>query len=321
MGGKSTSGYDLEDVDGIGPKTAQMLQSRGIISARHLALFTPEELVDITDMTPDRAEKILRNARELVFGQKRILKGSELVKTMQDMPRLTTGVKSIDKLLGGGLEPKATYEFAGEFGTGKTQLCHQLAVTVQLPRDKGGVGGACAYIDTEEAFSPSRIEAIAKRFGLDPQQALDNIYVMKVVNAADLEDRIKFDIVKLVEQCNVKLIIIDSIIALYRAEFKGRERLAERQQRLNYILDWLMRIAKVYNIYIVMTNQVLDVPLGYIEVKRPAGGNVLAHAVTHRLFLKKSRDDVRVMEVLDSPRLPHKATATFRITDKGVEDT
>ncbi len=312
--------FDLENVDGIGPKTAQMLQSKGIISARHLALFTPEELVDITDMTPDRAEKILRSARELVFGSRRALKGTELLKLSQDVPRLTTGVKSIDKLLGGGLEPKATYEFAGEFGTGKTQLCHQLAVTVQLPREKGGVGGACAYIDTEEAFSPSRIEAIAKRFGLDPQQALDNIYVIKVVNAADLEDRIKFDLVRLVEQNNVKLVIIDSIIALYRAEFKGRERLAERQQRLNYILDWLMRVAKVYGIYIVLTNQVIDVPLGYIEVKKPAGGNVLAHAVTHRLFLKKSREDLRVMEVLDSPRLPFKASAMFRITDKGVED-
>jgi len=314
------STFDLEEVDGIGPKTAQLLQSKGIISARHLALFTPEELAEVTDMTPDRAEKILRRARELVLGSRRAVKGSEIVKMYQDLPRLTTGVKSIDRLLGGGLEPKATYEFAGEFGTGKTQLCHQLAVTVQLPREKGGVSGACAYIDTEEAFSPNRIESIAKRFGLDPQQALDNVYVIKVINAADLEDRIKFDLVRLVEQNNVKLVIIDSIIALYRAEFKGRERLAERQQRLNYILDWIMRIAKIYNIYVVMTNQVIDVPLGYIEVKKPAGGNVLAHAVTHRFFLKKSRDDIRIMEVLDSPRLPYKATATFRITDKGVED-
>ncbi|PLC68393.1 DNA repair and recombination protein RadA [Vulcanisaeta sp. EB80] len=311
---------DLEDLEGIGPKTAQLLKSKGILSIKHLALFNPEELIELTDMTPDRVEKILRSARDVVFGSNRVARATDLAKNFESIVRLKTNVRSIDELLQGGLEPKAIYEFAGEFGTGKTQLCHQLSVTVQLGQDRGGVGGAAIYLDTEEAFSPSRISSIAQRFDLDPNEALDNIYVIKVINAVDLEDRIKFDVVRLVEQANVKLIVVDSIIALYRAEFKGRERLAERQQRLNYILDWLMRIAKVYNVYVVLTNQVLDVPMGYIEVKRPAGGNVLAHAVTHRLFLRKSREDVKVMEVLDSPRLPFKASAMFRITDKGIED-
>jgi DNA repair protein RadA len=311
---------DLEDLEGIGPKTAQLLKSKGILSIKHLALFNPEELIELTDMTPDRVEKILRSARDVVFGGNRVARATDLAKNFESIVRLKTNVRSIDELLQGGLEPKTIYEFAGEFGTGKTQLCHQLSVTVQLGQDRGGVGGAAIYLDTEEAFSPSRISSIAQRFDLDPNEALDNIYVIKVINAVDLEDRIKFDVVRLVEQANVKLIVVDSIIALYRAEFKGRERLAERQQRLNYILDWLMRIAKVYNVYVVLTNQVLDVPMGYIEVKRPAGGNVLAHAVTHRLFLRKSREDVKVMEVLDSPRLPFKASAMFRITDKGIED-
>ncbi|MGC9152330.1 MAG: DNA repair and recombination protein RadA [Vulcanisaeta sp.] len=311
---------ELEDLEGIGPKTAQLLKSKGILSVKHLALFNPEELIELTDMTPDRVEKILRTARDAVFGSNRVSRATDLAKSFEGIVRLRTNVRAIDELLQGGLEPKAIYEFAGEFGTGKTQLCHQLSVTVQLSQDKGGVGGAAVYLDTEEAFSPSRIMGIAQRFDLDPNEVLDNIYVIKVINAVDLEDRIKFDVVKLVEQANVKLIVVDSIIALYRAEFKGRERLAERQQRLNYILDWLMRIAKVYNTYVVLTNQVLDVPMGYIEVKRPAGGNVLAHAVTHRLFLRKSKEDIKVMEVLDSPRLPFKASAMFRITDKGVED-
>jgi len=309
---------DIEDLDGVGPKTAQLLKSRGIGSVRHLALFNPEELVELVDITPDRAEKILRSARSVVIGDERVMRASEI--RPEEAPRLRTMVKSIDELLQGGLEPRATYEFAGEFGTGKTQLCHQLAVTVQLSSESGGAEGAAVYVDTEEAFSPGRIASIASRFGLDPAEALNNIYVIKAVNAADLEDRVRLDLVGLVERNNVKLVIVDSVIALYRAEFRGRERLAERQQRLNYILDWLMRIAKLYSIYIVLTNQVLDVPMGYIEVKRPTGGNVLAHAVTHRLFLRKSREDVRIMEVLDSPRLPFKASAAFRIKDDGIVD-
>lgn len=315
-----SKGLDLEDIEGIGPKTAQLLKSKGILSVKHLALFNPEELIEVTDMTPDRVDKILRSARETVLGSNRVTRAAELAKGFENIIRLKTHVNAIDDLLQGGLEPKAIYEFAGEFGTGKTQLCHQLSVVVQMGQDKGGVAGSAVYLDTEEAFSPNRIVNIAQRFEMDPNEVLDNIYVIKVVNAVDLEDRIKFDVVKLIEQSNVKLIIVDSVIALYRAEFKGRERLAERQQRLNYILDWLMRIAKVYNVYVVLTNQVLDVPMGYIEVKRPAGGNVLAHAVTHRLFLRKSREDVKIMEVLDSPRLPFKASAMFRITDKGIED-
>ncbi|HDI74399.1 MAG: DNA repair and recombination protein RadA [Thermoprotei archaeon] len=309
----------LEEVPGVGPKTAKLLSSKGIMSPRHLALFNPEELIELVELTPDRAERITRAARRLV--RTRICTtAKDYAEKMKDHPRLTTGVKAIDELLEGGIEPRVIYELAGEFGSGKTQICHQLSVTVQLSRNRGGVGGACLYIDTEEAFSPNRVSAICLRFNLDPSHALENINVIKVINVADLEDSIKLDAIKLIEEKNVRLILVDSIISLYRAEFKGREMLAARQQRLNYVLDWLLRIAKIYGVYVVVTNQVLEVPLSYGETKRPAGGMIMAHACTHRLLLKRSKDSTRIMEVLDSPRLPYKASAVFKITERGVED-
>jgi len=309
----------LEEIPGIGPKTASLLSSRGIMSPKHLALFNPEELCELLEVTPERAEKITRAARRLM-NIKKTITAKDYADELAKVPRLTTGVKAVDQLLGGGLEPRVIYELAGEFGSGKTQLCHQLAVTAQLSRNRGGLGASCLYIDTEEAFSPSRIVAMSKKFSLDPVQVLENINVIKVVNVADLEDAIKIDAVKMIEENNVRLVIIDSIISLYRAEFKGREMLAARQQRLNYVLDWLLRIAKVYEVYVVVTNQVLEVPLAYGETKRPAGGMIMAHACTHRLLLKRSKENLRIIEVLDSPRLPYKASTVFRITEKGIED-
>lgn len=310
---------DLEDLPRVGRITASRLRKAGIKSVRHLALYTAEELEELAGIDPARASTILRAARMAIGFRGEPVSMEELERELESRPRLTTGVQAIDELLGGGLEPGSIYEFAGEFGSGKTQLCHQLAVTVQLTRNKGGVGGKCLYIDTEGTFSPSRIRAIAKRFGLDPAAAAKGVYCARPVNVEYLEDIVRGSLVEFVEEKGVKLVVVDSIIALYRAEFRGREMLARRQQRINYILDWLKRVGRTYSTFIVITNQVLEAPIGFTTIKVPAGGNIIAHASTHRFLLKKAGDVWR-LEVLDSPRLPRGKAALFTITDYGVED-
>ena len=308
----------LEDIPGIGRITARKLRNAGIFSVRQLAMYTTEELADL-GIEENRAIRILRAARRAVRQKALVLTAVEHEKLMKSFHLLTTGVKAIDDLLGGGLEPQSIYELAGEFGSGKTQICHQLAVTVQLTPNRGGVDGKAMYIDTEGTFSLQRICSIAKRFGIDLDHIKENILVARPMNVEDLEELVRGELVKYVEE-GVKLIVVDSIIALYRAEFKGREMLARRQQRINYLLDWLKRIGKIYNTYTVITNQVLDRPLGFGPVvKVPTGGNIIAHASTHRLYLKRE-GDVWKLEVLDSPRMPRKASVCFRITDVGVED-
>ncbi len=306
----------LEDIPGVGRVTAKRLRDAGILSIKHLSLYTIDELVDITGMDPIRLSSILSYARKII-GFK-VNNASSYMKYRSSLPRITTGVNGLDRILQGGLEARAIYEFAGEFGTGKTQICHQLAVTVQLTRNRGGIGGSCLYIDTEGTFSPPRIKDIAERFEIE--NVLENIYTIEAINVDHLIECIRTEAVNLVEKNNVSLIIIDSLISHFRAEYTGREKLALRQQRLNYLIDWLLRIARVYNVYIVVTNQVMDVPNAWrAGQKIPTGGNIIAHGMTHRILLTRERGVEKAM-IIDSPYLPYGDFIYFEIYEGGVRD-
>jgi DNA repair protein RadA len=313
----------LEDLDGIGPKTAEKLRSIGICSAKHLSLFNLDELLNMVDVDERALRRALAHARSL-FMPLRAVKASEH-STQRPEPQLTTGVKSIDLLLGGGMRPRAIYELCGQPGTGKTQLCLQLSVTVQLSANKRGLGGKCYFMDAEGTFSLSRIRAVAERFGLDPEYALSNVYVIDVMNTDHLLQVTTSDLVRAVEE-GVKLVVVDSLMSRFRTEYSGRESLALRQSRLGYVLDWLIRIARLYEVIVVVTTPVMEVPMAFVSTSerlRPVGGTTLAHATTHRLFLttRSERGVLRgVMTVLDSPTLPYGTTASYVITERGVED-
>ena len=310
----------IEELPNTTRATIEKLKNIGIYTVQHLSMFTVDELTAY-DITPETAARVLRKARSLLKDSPRVYSLKTFSHYKSCLPRLKIHVNAIDNMLKGGLEPRAIYEFAGEFGAGKTQLCHQLAVTVQLSYDKGGVSGAAFYIDTEGTFTPSRIEAIARRFNIDIDYVFSNIYVVQPKTVDDLVECIKTDVVRYIEDHNVKLVIVDSLIGLFRAEYPGRENLALRQQRLNYALDWLSRVGKTYNVFIVVTNQVMDVPMGF-GAQRPAGGNVMAHGATHRFLLYKvgRESGLRAIEVLDSPALPEGMSVRFRITERGLED-
>jgi len=306
---------ELVKEKGIGRITLKRIEdSLGLKYVNELVLFNAEELSERTGIDVERAEKILRAARRLV----KPTKATRVSEISEVGEYLTTGIGSLDTLLGGGLKTGELYEFAGEYGSGKTQLCHQLAVTVQLPPAKGGLGAACCYIDTEGTFSKMRIEKISGRFGIE--DALDNIYYVRVITVGELEDFVIENLQGLVRENNVRLIIIDSIIALYRSQFRGREWLARRQQRINYLLDWLKRLSITFDNIIAYTNQVLEQPVPFgTSIKIPCGGNIIAHAATHRFIIRKAKDH-RIIECIDSPRIPYRASALFTIKEDGLYD-
>ena len=94
---------------------------------------------------------------------------SEFHSRRSELICLTTGSKQLDTLLGGGVETGSITEVFGEFRTGKSQLCHTLAVTCQLPIDMGGGEGKCLYIDTEGTFRPNRLVSIAQKIWIKSQ--------------------------------------------------------------------------------------------------------------------------------------------------------
>lgn len=312
---------DVEEIEGVGKVTAQKLREHGIATVQQLVRVPLRILEDIIG-SRERAEQIYKNALKLLeqHGQyKHFRTALEVYEERQRLKRISTGVKALDELLGGGVETRAVTEFVGEFGAGKTQLCHQLAVMVQLPEEKGGLHAKAMYIDTEGTFRPDRIMEIAKYRGLEPKEALKNILYARAYNSDHLLMLVD-EAMRIVAKENVKLLVIDSIIAHFRAEYPGRENLAERQQKLNQLIYMLHAIADTYDVAVVVTNQVIADPGTYFgNPLKPAGGNIIAHGVTYRIWLRKSKENIRVAKIFDSPCHAEKE-AQFKITEVGLVD-
>ncbi len=159
-----------------------------------------------------------------------------------------------------------------------TQWCFQTAVTVQLPKEQGGLEGSCLYIDSENSFRPERVQAIAEHIGLDPEKVLKNIFVGRAYNA-DHQMLLVEKAADMIKEKNVKLLIVDSLTAQFRSEFIGRGMLADRQQKLNKHMRTLQKIAELNNLAVLVTNQVMSKPdVLFGDPTEPIGGNVVGHA-------------------------------------------
>jgi len=307
---------DLESLPGVGPKLAKQLSEAGYPTIESIAVTPPKELSEKTGIGFNKILEIQKAAREIFHVDFKT--AMEFYEKRRQMQRCTTGSKNLDGILGGGIETQAMTELIGEFGTGKTQLCMMLTVTAQLPHEEGGLEGNVAFIDTEGTFMPERIYQIASARGLDPQAVANNVYVARAYNSSHqclLIDRL----FTFVPENKVKLVVVDSMISHFRGEYIGRDSLAERQQKLNQYLHKLLRLAEAYNVAVVITNQVQANPAQfYGNPIHPAGGHIMAHACTHRIYIRK-KSDTRIAKVIDSPYLPEKE-ASFIITEKGIED-
>jgi len=312
----------LETIPGIAARTKEKLRENSVETLLDLASSSPGDIEEILGGKEGNAAALILSARKLLE-ENGLLEGSfitaaEVLDRRQAMMRCTTGAKGLDELLQGGIETQAITEVYGDFGSGKTQLCHTLCCTCQLPPEKGGLGGNALYIDTETTFRPERIRQIAESRGMDANEILQNIIICRVLNSSHLELIIK-TLGKHIEKFKAKLLIVDSIISLHRAEFIGRGTLAERQQRLNTLIHRLIRQAEVYNVAVIVSNQVQTQPdVFFGDPTKPTGGNVIAHACTYRIYLKKAGQE-RVATIVDSPYHPYSETR-FRITERGVDD-
>jgi len=312
-----TKEHRVIDIKGIGPALAEKLREAGFTSVESIAVTPARVLAEILGVSEARAIKISQNARELL-GIK-FMSAEEYYEYRKNISYISTGCRSLDDMLGGGVETGAVTEFVGEFGTGKTQICHQLSVTVQLPADMGGLEAGAIYIDTEGTFRPERIIQIASYRGIEPKKALKNIIYARAYNS-DHQILLIDEVRKIIPEKNIRLLILDSLVGHFRSEYPGREFLAVRQQKLNKHVHQLLEIADIFNIAVVVTNQVLSVPDTFFgNPLRPAGGNIVAHGCTYRVWLRKGKDNRRLARIFDSPSHPE-VEVVFQITENGVED-
>ncbi|MFB6070668.1 MAG: DNA repair and recombination protein RadA [Halanaeroarchaeum sp.] len=337
---------NLEDLPGVGPATAEKLQENGFDSYQGLAVASPGELSNTADVGESTAADIIQAAREAadVGGFET---GSDVLARREQIGKLTWNVPEVDELLGGGVETQSITEVYGEFGAGKSQVTHQLAVTVQLPEEHGGLGGSAVFIDSEDTFRPERIDDMVRGLSDEALEAtkeerdiegslddedvvetlvqdfLDHIHVAKAFNSNHqilLAEKAK-EVAAEHEDGDwpVRMLAVDSLTAHFRAEYVGRGELADRQQKLNKHLHDLLRIGDLYNTAVVVTNQVQSNPDAFFgDPTKPIGGNILGHTSTFRIYLRKSKGDKRIVRLVDAPNLAD-GEAVMRVEDAGLK--
>jgi DNA repair protein RadA len=351
---ENISDLSLEGLQGVDQHLINKIKGVGIHSIPDLAVTTPSELLEdyysnydddyYDDNDSSSTKEIdIETISQLVLKAKQTLietgvlqrefsTAEDMLGRRKELIRFTTGSRSFDLFLEGGVETQALTEIAGEFGSGKTQFCYTLCVTANNNiSKKGSSDNGVIFVDTEHTFRAERVHQIAESRGLDPEEIMKRVFVCKIYYSAHLEAVIR-NLAKSIEQYNARLVIIDNIISLHRAEFPGRETLAERQQRLNTILHKLVRLAQIYNIAVVYTNQVQAQPdnaygngsggIGgaHFGSMRTAGGNIMGHASTYRIFIRKAgSNNSRIATMLDSPYHEY-SQVRFTIGEQGIQD-
>ena len=310
---------ELLQENGINNSDINKLKEAGFNSLESLSYTARKNLTTIKGFSEAKIDKIIKIVDEIL--NYKIQPSTVALQKRKKLSRITSGSKELDTLLGGGFESDSITELFGEFRTGKTQICHTLCVTCQLPKSDGGGEGKAIYIDTEGTFRPEKLALIAERFGLDPKETIENVYYARAYNS-DHQQRLLVQVCALMCEQKFSLLIVDSATALYRTDYTGRAELSNRQISLGRFLRNLQKIADEHKIVVVITNQVVATVDGNAfggNDKKPIGGHIMAHACQTRLYLKKGLKQNRICKIYDSPSLPE-AEASYSITDRGIDD-
>ena len=315
---KETKKITIEDLRGVREATAEKLRENGFDDIMTLAVASPKDLSDLAGIAEGSAIKIIASARKFAdVGN--FETGEQILERRKDVTKLSTGSKNLDNLLGGGLETQSITEFFGEFGSGKTQIMHQLAVNCTRPLEEGGFNSDVLIIDTENTFRPERIIQMSKFRGADPDEVLKRIHVARAYNSHHqilLAERAS----EMAKEFPIRLLIVDSLTSHFRSEYMGRGSLSERQQLLNRHMHDLLKFSTINNSVIAVTNQVSARPdVFFGDPTAPIGGNIVGHTATFRVYLRKSKGGKRIARLIDSPYLPEGETVV-QISEDGVTD-
>ncbi len=305
----------LQDLPGVGPATVEKLKLVGFHDLMSVAVATPGELIDATGIGEAAAKKLIAAARtNLDMG---FISGEEILKKRQNIFKISTGIDCFDNLLGGGFETGGISEIFSEYGGGKTQIGHILAVNCLKQEPDTSI----IYIDTENTFRPERIEQLSLGAGLDPKEVLKKIKIARAYNSDHqmlLAEKIENFI--LTENLKIKLVVVDSLTSHFRAEFVGRGTLADRQQKLNRHMHVLSKLADRFNLCVYVTNQVMSKPDQFFgDPTEAIGGHIVAHNSQTRMYLRKGKKGSRVAKLVDSPHLPD-GECNFFVTESGLKE-
>ena len=305
----------VQDLPGVGAATAEKLESAGFRDMLSVAVATLGELVEAAGVTEVVARKMINAARDSM--KMGFETGIEVLKRRATVSKISTGSQTFDAMMAGGFETGAITECFGEYGSGKTQIGHLLAVNTLKEDPDAHV----VYIDTENTFRPERIKQFAEGAGLNTEDALNRIMVARAYNSDHqmlLAEKAESLITE--QGKKVRLLVVDSLTSHFRAEFIGRGTLAERQQKLNRHMHTLSKFASSHNLCVYVTNQVMAKPDQFFgDPTQAIGGHVVGHASTFRIYLRKGKKGTRVAKLVDAPNLAD-AECCFEVQEGGLRD-
>ena len=314
----------LDEFKSVTPELLEKITSKQL-GISDIATMDADVLIELLLIDQKKAEKLIAEAKKNICFQFENLE--TLLRRRQSILKLKTGSENLDALLDGGIETQTIFEVFGESTSGKTHLMHQLTVCALRSVAEGGLNGSVLYLDTEATFRPEKILNIAKRIGVQESVLLKNIVYIRIGSSAQqklsLEEVFENpaslgQYVELPEK-PLKLVIIDSIISHLRAEYLGRGRLAERQQVLSSILSNCLKFTRRHNGIVCVTNQITNNPDAALFASpiKAAGGAILSHATSYRLYIRKGRETKRIIKVIDAPNLPQHETVV-ELTSEGI---
>lgn len=296
------------------------LLEHGIHCVETIAFMPLRKLLEVKGIGEAKANRIAAAAKQLI--PMRMVSATEMLQMRRNMVQLSTGSAQLDALLQGGIETGQITEIFGESRCGKTQLCHSLCVSCQLPVDRGGGESKALYVDTEGTFRPERLVSIAERYGLNSEDVLENVTYARAYNA-EHQAKLLTEAAGVFCESRYALLIVDSATGLFRTDYTARGELADRQQALNRFLRTLQRIADEHGVAVVITNQVMSSPDSAPSFMgpqvKPVGGHIIGHASQTRLAFRKGKGTTRVCKIYDSPNLPE-GEAQFAIGPGGIMD-
>ncbi|XP_008316086.1 DNA repair protein RAD51 homolog 3 [Cynoglossus semilaevis] len=256
----------------------------------------------------------------------------ELLQKEGESRSIVSFCSQLDEALSGGVPVGKITEVCGTPGVGKTQLCLQVAVDVQIPPCFGGLGGHVIFVDTEGGFLLQRIEDIAaavvrhcsllveddeQREGIltfTVETILSNIYVVRCNDYIEVLAQLHLLPDFLLEHPRTCLLVIDSVAC----PFRHIEVVSQRTQLLQSLGLQLTNLAIRYNLAVLVTNHMTTRLQGSQSQLVPALGELWGHAPTIRLLLQWLNSQ-RVAIVVKSP--DHmEAIVQYQITSDGLRD-
>ncbi|XP_074118041.1 DNA repair protein RAD51 homolog 3 isoform X2 [Sminthopsis crassicaudata] len=352
--GSSTFGVDLpfaamqRDLGSypLAPGVRVKLVSTGFQSAEEILELKPSELSREIGISKEEALEtlqIIRRENPIDMSRYASVSASgkkctalELLEQEHTQGFIITFCSELDNIMGGGIPLTKTTEICGAPGVGKTQLCMQLAVDVQIPECFGGVAGEAVFLDTEGSFMVDRVVDLARacvqhlhliagsHLEEEHQKALENfslesilshIYYFRCHNYTELLAQVHLLPDFLLEHSKVQLIIVDGIAFPFRHDFDD---LSLRTRLLNGLAQQLISMANNHNLAVIWTNQMTTKIDKNQSLLVPALGESWGHAATIRLILRW--DQKQRLATLHKSPSQKEATILFDITAQGFRD-